>query len=107
MFGNPVITPAHVSVPEFFKGNEHLYLVDAYDLPVGNMPPQWSRLYNGTQLWGDPDLMQVRKHMRGVYENQEEAKKKAAVAKKYIEDTYNLEASSRVLAETLLEVIDG
>lgn len=100
--GNPVITTNHGSVPELIP-QDCAYYVDAFELPVGNMQPQWAEAYKGDQIWADPDIMHCRRHMRSVFEDRDAAKQVGLRAQEYIKENYNLARATRKFADMISE----
>lgn len=73
--GNPVIATNFGGNTEFMN-NDNSYLVDYNLEPVSNMP--WP-IYSGRTDWANPHLDVCRRHMRDVYENQDEAREKGKI----------------------------
>ena len=55
-------------------------------------------------IWGEPDFDDLVKKMSLVYLNQEEAKQKGRLARKYVLENYSIEAVSRLLEMHLNEL---
>ena len=96
----PVITSAYGGNLDF-TNNKNSYLIDCRETPVTNMIFD---VYNGHMVWGDPDLMHLRKLMRRVFENQEEAKKKGKKARQDIVKNYNQKTISSIIINRLTEI---
>lgn len=75
-FGKPVITTDFSGHLEFCR-KENSYLIPATMAPVNGMP--WP-LYTGRMMWAEPDLAELKRLMRWVYEHREEATAKGAIA---------------------------
>lgn len=75
--GNPSIGTGFGGNTEFMN-KDNSFILDYSLTPVSGMP--W-KLYNGKAMWAEPDINQLKTHMRYVYENFPEAKKKAAQGK--------------------------
>jgi len=60
---------------------------------------------NKGSLWADADTDDASKIMKRVYENQEEAKQKAKLGKKYIEEHYSSDAVSKIMVERLKQIV--
>jgi len=83
--GNPVIITGGGGALEYAKP-EHSYLAKYSLTPVFGM--NWSPWYNHekgiVQMWAEPDCGHAIELMKHVYNNQEEAKNKGELLKKYI-----------------------
>lgn len=79
--GNPTIGTRFGGNTEFMT-DENSFLVDYQLTPVAGMP--WG-LYSGKGMWAEPNLEQLKSHMRYVYENYAEARKKGAKAMQDVE----------------------
>ena len=75
--GNPTIGTRYGGNIEFMN-DENSYLLDYSITPVSFMP--WP-IYSGKADWAEPNLEQLKIHMRDIYENQDEAKRKGALGK--------------------------
>lgn len=69
--GNPTIATNFGGNLEFMN-SENSYLINYTETPVYDMP--WN-FYDGRQMWADADIGHLKKLMRYVYENRDEAKK--------------------------------
>lgn len=96
--GNPIIVTGIAGALEYAKP-EHSYLVNYNLTPVSGMP--WSPWYRGDQMWAEPDCGHAMELMRHVYNNQNEAKKKGGMLKKYIAENFSWEQ----MAQKILDVI--
>ncbi len=70
LHGKPVITTRYGGALEFCSENNS-YLVDYSITPVYGM---LFNNYNGSMNWAEPDIMDIRKKMRYVFEHRDEAK---------------------------------
>ncbi len=75
LLGTPVIATNYGGVLEFLN-EDNAYLVDYELVPVG----EHAEPYPADAVWADPDLGQLAKHMRHVFEHPAEAKERAARA---------------------------
>lgn len=99
--GNPVIATRLGGHMEFMN-DDNSYLVNYMLSPVFGMP--WIPWYRGDQVWAEPDIMGVRKHMRYVYENREEAKKKGILARETIREKLDMDRIGKEFIEILNKV---
>lgn len=99
-FGNPIIVTGIGGALEYAKP-DHSYLVDYTMTPVSGMP--WSPWYMGEMLWAEPDCGHAISLMRRVYENQNEARAKGKLLRKYIANNFSWDK----VADRMLEVIHG
>jgi glycosyltransferase involved in cell wall biosynthesis len=96
--GNPTIGTRYGGNTEFMN-DENSYLLDYTLTPVAFMP--WP-IYNGKADWAEPDIGQLRSHMRHVYENQDEAKKKGQLGKETAKN-YSWEKIGQKMIDALEE----
>lgn len=96
--GNPIIVTGGGGVLEYAKP-EHSYLVDYSLTPVFGM--NWSPWYKGDQMWAEPDCGHAMELMKHVYNNQEEAREKGAMLRKYIAENLSWEK----VGQKMLDVI--
>jgi len=96
--GNPIIVTGGGGVLEFAKP-DHSYLVKYSWCPVfGMIGFSW---YRGDQMWAEPDCGHAIKLMRRVYNNQDKAREKGTVLKKYIAENFSPEK----IGKTIIDVI--
>lgn len=69
--GKPVIATAFGGCLEFMTP-DNSYLLDCQRTPVCGMP--WYKPYRGDQMWAEPDLAQLRRILRHVYQEPREAR---------------------------------
>ena len=94
--GNPIIVTGFGGVLEYAKP-DHSYLVKYSLTPVSGMPGfAW---YRGDQLWAEPDCEHAIELMRHVYNNQDEAKKKGRMLKKYIAENFSWEKVGKTMID--------
>jgi glycosyltransferase involved in cell wall biosynthesis len=98
--GNPVIATSYGGAADFLS-TETGYPVDYMLTPVAAMP--WP-MYTGYMNWAEPDLMQARKYMREVFENQEAAKRKGKLAKKWVKENLNWKTVGKLMLERLKKI---
>lgn len=82
--GIPTIATGFGGNTEFMDDNNS-YLINHTLTPVANMP--W-KLYSGKGSWAEPDLDDLKKKMRYVYENYSEAQAKAASGRTDLQKYY-------------------
>jgi glycosyltransferase involved in cell wall biosynthesis len=68
--GNPTISTGYSGPVDFVQHKTTGYLTNYQMTPVYGMP--W-HTYSGDMLWAEPDIVHLRKLMRYVYENREDA----------------------------------
>jgi len=102
--GNPVITTDYGSFPEFVPRNS-ICLVRCQETPVYGMP--WVKEYSGTQWWANPDIMEVSKYMRDVFDNRDIAASRSKVAIDHIHSEYNYNKVGGILSRMFVKVLDG
>lgn len=87
-FGLPVIATRWGGQTDFLE-EENSYLIDYQLVPI---PEKWyTGFYNKGQWWAEPDLHDLKKKMRHVYNNYQEAQKKGELLKMEIANEYNWE----------------
>lgn len=84
-YGKPVITTRYGGVLEF-ANDKNSFLVNCHEVPVYGMI---FGNYNGSMIWAEPDIMDLRKQMRYVFEHKEEAKKRAEKGRMFIQERLN------------------
>lgn len=77
LYGKPVITTGYGGPVDFIKHKETGFLVDYRMRPCSGMP--WN-IYTGDMQWADPSILDARKHMRWVFDNQDQAQKIGCLA---------------------------
>ena len=90
--GNPVITTGFSGNMDFMN-KQNSYLLDYQMTPVCNMP--WIPHYEASMEWAEPDLSQLKKYMRRVYENRKEAKRIGKKGQSYVLSNFSWETSAR------------
>ncbi len=96
--GNPTISTNYGGAVDFITHEETGYLTNYTISPVYGMP--W-HIYSGKMNWADPDLSDVKKWMRYVFENRDEAKKVALTGKTMLEDNLSWESVGNRMKERL------
>jgi len=99
--GNPIIVTGFGGSTEYAK-EDNSYLVDYTLTPVYGMP--WSRWYNGTQLWAEPDVIDGANKMKYVYEHQENAKVNGQGLQEYIRENFSWEVIARKIISEIEEL---
>jgi len=96
--GNMVIGTDFSGNTEFMTDYNSL-LIDYQMTPVSNM--QWlSQWYKGDMLWAEPDLAQLAKAMRLVYDDREFAKMRGSAARDWLKEHFTWEsAASKLVGE--------
>lgn len=102
-YGKPVIG-TNYSGPLDFMNESNSFLINCQERPVYNMI---FGNYNGHMTWADPDVMHLRKLMRYVFNNREEAMKKAERAKKDISEQLNSKVIGKIMIDRLKEIEKG
>ncbi len=98
-FGKPVIATGYSGNLDFMnEGNSYLvdYTLDTIGEGVEPYPP-FAR-------WAEPSCEHAAEQMRAVFEDQEEAARRGAVAAEEIRSTHSPQATGRVLEERLVEI---
>lgn len=100
MAGNPVVATTYGG-PADFGFPETGYGVDYSLTPCFGMP--WP-LYTGKMEWAEPDILQARRHMRAVFEDQKRAKQVGATAQHWVESELSWEKIGNKMKERLEEI---
>lgn len=96
--GNPTISSNYGGVVDFMNDSNSL-LIRCAEKPVQGM--DYMPIYNATMTWGDPDIMDMRKKMRWVFENREAAKKLGQQARQDITNNYSHTKIGNLIADRL------
>lgn len=64
----------------------------------------WAEQYTSDQEWAKVDIDDLRKKMRYVFENREEAKKTAEIGRKYVRENFNFKAVGELMKNRLSEI---
>jgi glycosyltransferase involved in cell wall biosynthesis len=102
-YGNPAIATNFSGNVDFMnEGNS--YVVPYQLTPTFGMSwfVPW---YDGTMYWAEPDLYNLAKTMRHVYENRDEAVSKGIAGRNYICENFNPTRSAQMLIEAVEKVI--
>lgn len=100
-FGKPVIGPNYGGNLEFMN-QENSFLIDCDMTPVRGMT--WMKNYNAHMDWAEPSISHLKKLMRYVYNNQEEAKNRALQGQRLIREKFSWDATGRWIAQRLQEL---
>ena len=100
-FGNPVVGPNYGGNIDFMN-ETNSFLIETHEEPVHGMV--WMPHYTGLMTWGNPDIMDLRKIMRYVFENKEEARKIGQKGKETIKDECNKEVIGRLMINRLNQI---
>jgi glycosyltransferase involved in cell wall biosynthesis len=99
-FGNPTIGSRYSGNLEFMN-DENSFLADCQITPVSGMI--FSN-YNGSMCWGHPDIMQLREHMRYVYENRKEARQVGLRGLETIKEQFSWEVVGKSMVDRLKQI---
>lgn len=97
---NPVIATNYSGNTDFLT-EDNGYPTDYQLSPVCNMPWEW---YDASQNWADVDIIDLKKKMRYVFENQQEANVKGIKAKRFIEDNLSWQVIGNKMKNRLEEI---
>jgi len=97
--GKPIVITGFGGSTEYAK-EDNSFLVDYNLTPVYGMP--WTRWYQGTQCWAEPNIVDGANKMKYVYENYEEAKAKGLKLQQYISENFTWE----VIANKIIKEIE-
>lgn len=101
--GNPVVVPDNWAFTEHFT-TDRGYLIDVpRNVPIQGMQ-HISLLYTGDMTWGDPSIESCRVAMRQAYEDQREAKRRGANARKYVADNLSYKVIGRMMKYYIEEI---
>ncbi len=104
----PVIVTAYGPALDFCN-NDNSYLVKAQEVDCRDWPCADTSVFHhrtdDKPTWSKPDVEELKRIMRHVYENQKEAKKKAVIAKRWVESFWTWERASKILVTQLHKVI--
>lgn len=103
MAGNPVIATNYSGSTDFLTEDTG-YPVDYQLTPVYNMP--WPA-YDGSQTWADINIMDLRKKMRYVFENQKEARTRGLRGQRFVDNNLSWEAVGRKMKNRLEVIFSG
>lgn len=101
LMGKPVITTRFGGNLEFTK-EESSYLVGYTLVPVGGM--DWIPWYKPYMKWAEPSENELRRLMRHVFENREEAREKGRRGRMYAAERFNWEVVGRSIKNRLIEI---
>ena len=86
-----------------FQNKDNSYLLDYQLTPVQGMT--WCPWYEGDMLWADPDVYQLKKYMREVYTNRDEAKRIGLLGQKELFQNFNWDTRIKILRETFKKIV--
>lgn len=101
-FGKPTIGPRYSGNIDFMN-DQNSFLVETHEEPVSGMT--WMPHYTGTMTWGNPDVMDLRKKMRYVFENRVHAMQVGEVGRRTIREQYNPKVIGGLMVRRLYEVV--
>lgn len=98
--GKPTIGTGYSGNTEFMN-RENSFLIDYQETPVSGMIfPN----YHGYMTWSEPDIMNLRKHMRYCYENRDAAELKGKRAAKYVRENLSSKKIGGLMIKRLKEI---
>ncbi len=100
-FGKPTIGPRYGGNIDFMN-DKNSFLINTYEEPVNGMT--WMPHYIGTMTWGNPDVMDLRKKMRFVFENRVYASQIGEAGRKTIREEYNPRVIGNLIVRRLYEI---
>jgi glycosyltransferase involved in cell wall biosynthesis len=102
--GLPTIGTAWSAMPDFMN-DDVAYMIDSTGLEVtkNNLAQHW---FEGGS-WATPNYDSLKKHMRYVFENRDEARKKGMRAAKHICDNFSNEAVGKKLIKNIGKIESG
>jgi glycosyltransferase involved in cell wall biosynthesis len=98
--GKPTISTRYSGMLEFMN-DENSFLVDYVLTPISGM--LFSH-YNGTMTWAHPSIDDIKKKMRWIYENREEAKKIGEKGRETIKQKLNKEVIGKIMTDRLVQI---
>ena len=101
--GKPVITTALGPSQEFCSPST-AYLVPARECQVPEEPPAFGPLA-GEFTWFEPDVRELARTLRRVYENREEAARRGAAAAQKVREAFGWPAVTRLYRERIAVLI--
>lgn len=101
--GKPVITGNYSGMTQFAKP-DNSFLVNGFETPVCGMI---FKNYSGDMNWYEPDISQMKKHMRYIFENQKEAQKVADKGQQYIAENFNKEVIGELMLTHLNRITNA
>jgi glycosyltransferase involved in cell wall biosynthesis len=97
----PVIVTPYGGPSDFVKDGETGFHIQYRETPVFGMP--WPT-YRGDAVWADPDIMNIRKHMRFVYENKEKSQKIGKAGADWINSNLSWESVGNLMKKRLEKI---
>jgi glycosyltransferase involved in cell wall biosynthesis len=99
-YGKPTISTRYGGNMEYMT-DENSYLINCWETPVYGMI---FGNYSGDMEWADPDIMHLRKLMRWVFNNKEEASEKGLEGQQTIQRNYSSETIGRLMHQRLSKI---
>lgn len=103
LVGNPIISTNCGGIHEYLTNDDHAKLIPYKSVPIkgNNRNQQW---YLPDQNWAEIDSNKLRKAMREVYENQQQARNMGSRAQSYIKDKFSIPAVGKYMRKRLEEI---
>ena len=98
--GKPVICTNYGGTVDFVSA-DNAYPISYQESPVYGMP--WDT-YKGDQVWADINIMEARRAMRYVYQNQAEAAAKGRKAQEQLDKKYSWGQVAQMMKQRLEEI---
>jgi glycosyltransferase involved in cell wall biosynthesis len=99
--GTPAISPVHTGIADFFDSSV------GTEVKVNGWEQAKDPMFGGTinqGEWAEPSVDSLAEQLRNVYENYEEAKKKAALARRRVEEAWTWEHAAKDFVAELQKV---
>jgi len=101
VMGKPVIATQLGGIHDFLT-KETYFPLKWKPINVFNM--DWAPWYRKDQKWAEPDMGELRRLMRFVYENQGEAFQTAKRGQEFVKRNFSYEAVGRMLKDRLIDI---
>lgn len=99
--GNPTISTAYGGPSDFVEHNKTGLLLDYQMTPVYGMP--W-KIYTGHMDWAEPDINHLRRCMRWVYENRDDASLLGLQGQEYLRETHSWKSIGKLMNTRLKKI---
>jgi glycosyltransferase involved in cell wall biosynthesis len=99
--GKPVITTGYSGNLEFTRP-DNSFLVPYQMTPVCNM--NWCRWYEGDMSWAEPDLDALRRHMRQVYADRDQARRIGLRGRDFVRRNFNWPRRAEDMMAAIAEI---